>query len=326
MLFAEFTKKVIDELEVNRPEEFKDASIELREVYKNGVLFTGVLIRNPNETVVPNIYLDYFFDEDTNEIRGGETVEDVVSTIYSQRKSLANEGDEEFAMVQQWHKVRANVFPYLYDESKKAFDNYISKPFVDGLRVCYQVWFGNEYSYSTTITKELFEMYGISLDVLHEVALANMYHFGYKSESVTKKVKDAYLIQLKCQREFLQEQGLSEDEIDESLRAVKEEIEVLLESEESRMVYVTNDTSFKGANVILDTNFLHSKYEELGEYYILPSSIHECILLKKEGIESEEDVRLMIAEANETAVDEIDFLSNDLFWYNPELRRVEVVR
>ena len=58
-------------------------------------------------------------------------------------------------------------------------------------------------------------------------------------------------------------------------------------------------------------------YEEIGEnYYLLPSSIHEMIIVPESNSPSREHLNEMITEVNQTQVDEEEFLSDCVYYYN----------
>ena len=66
--------------------------------------------------------------------------------------------------------------------------------------------------------------------------------------------------------------------------------------------------------------------EKLGEdYYILPSSIHECIVIpKKEEIDPEE-LKIMVREINATQVQPEEVLSDEIYQYERRYHRLSMV-
>lgn len=79
---------------------------------------------------------------------------------------------------------------------------------------------------------------------------------------------------------------------------------------------VTNNTLYKGASAILNTALLDVLCTEIGtdELIIIPSSIHECLVLPKEN-EDLAVVASMIREVNETEVSPTDVLSDEPLTY-----------
>ena len=71
-----------------------------------------------------------------------------------------------------------------------------------------------------------------------------------------------------------------------------------------------------GASVIAEKTYLDEMYRYMGgEYYILPSSIHEVLLYPKND-EHLEEIRRMVREVNDTVVNIRDKLSDEVLEYN----------
>lgn len=83
---------------------------------------------------------------------------------------------------------------------------------------------------------------------------------------------------------------------------------------------VTNKEKVRGAVMILNKNVQDKFKEELGEYYVLPSSRHEVIVVQKGD---EKELRNMVRAVNRESVAEEDFLSNEVYEVK-EGRLVEV--
>lgn len=60
-----------------------------------------------------------------------------------------------------------------------------------------------------------------------------------------------------------------------------------------------------------------------GSYYILPSSIHELILIADDGTLTVEELQNTVREINETEVSESDFLSNEVYHYDINTKKFE---
>lgn len=60
-----------------------------------------------------------------------------------------------------------------------------------------------------------------------------------------------------------------------------------------------------------------------GSYYILPSSIHELILIADDGTLTVEELQNTVREINETEVSESDFLSNEVYHYDVNTKKFE---
>lgn len=101
-------------------------------------------------------------------------------------------------------------------------------------------------------------------------------------------------------------------------------VEYLDDIEEAPMYVLTNKSYINGAIAILDSN-IQEKIASLlnGDYYIIPSSIHEVIVIPYDLMETEE-LNQMIKDINNEFVSADDRLSNHAFKYNTKTRKIEI--
>lgn len=91
---------------------------------------------------------------------------------------------------------------------------------------------------------------------------------------------------------------------------------------------LSNNRAFFGAAVILYPGVLRKASQRLGgAYYILPSSVHEMLLLAKTGTGENIPMQLkaIVEEVNLTDAVSTEFLSNHVYAYNPESDEVCIV-
>lgn len=97
-----------------------------------------------------------------------------------------------------------------------------------------------------------------------------------------------------------------------------EEIEIDNDDDTPLMLTLSNLNQCYGAAAIVFDDVLEMIREKLGcDYYILPSSIHEVIVLKAFNADTDE-INNMITEINETQVDPRERLSNHFYIYSKE--------
>ena len=70
-----------------------------------------------------------------------------------------------------------------------------------------------------------------------------------------------------------------------------------------------------GAVVLMDSDTLKSVYDTVGEYWVLPSSVHEVLYFKKNEADPA-DLKAMVMEINRTCLKEGEFLSDNVFVYD----------
>ena len=100
-----------------------------------------------------------------------------------------------------------------------------------------------------------------------------------------------------------------------------------LASEELGGMYVlTNSTGSLGAAALFYPDVKEKAAELIGsDYYILPSSTHEVILVPDNPDIKAKDLCEMVKQANRTVVDEKDILSDNVYHYSREDRRLDKV-
>lgn len=126
---------------------------------------------------------------------------------------------------------------------------------------------------------------------------------------------------LLIRNEHLHGWKVAEEEIKESARKntpklLPLEIMMLTDS----MFVLTNNKQNLGAAVILYDNVLEQIRAMFGEnYYILPSSIHEVILVPESYGMDPGTMKEMVMDINRTGVEAEDVLSDNVYYYNCEL-------
>ena len=97
-------------------------------------------------------------------------------------------------------------------------------------------------------------------------------------------------------------------------------------SEDEVMMYViTNEQGINGATVMLYQEEFQQLAAKLGgKLYILPSSIHELILIPFEEDVDEVKLAQLVQEVNQNQVPLEEVLSNHIYLYDSETRTFEV--
>ncbi len=83
------------------------------------------------------------------------------------------------------------------------------------------------------------------------------------------------------------------------------------------MFVATVHDKMNGAGVIAYPNFMEDAAEKLGgDYFVLPSSIHEVLLVKDNGSMNVKDLESMVKEVNSTQVEPEDQLTDHVYHYD----------
>lgn len=158
--------------------------------------------------------------------------------------------------------------------------------------------------------------------------------FGHISDGIYRKIEDIYLVpylQLtpdgstltRVIPRLLEEWGINEEEVfraaeenQETLRPIKiTNIADVLGFEDNIPVFVvTTDNEAFGASAIFYEGIEDRIVEEVGEdFYILPSSVHEVLVVPKSLSADIEQLAELVMSVNGMAVDEHDRLTNSVY-------------
>jgi len=86
----------------------------------------------------------------------------------------------------------------------------------------------------------------------------------------------------------------------------------------------TNKSGFQGAAVAGYPDFCEKAAEAIGgSFYMLPSSVHEFILIKDDGMPKAKDLNAMIKNVNETVLEPRDILSAQCYHYDAKAKLLE---
>ena len=99
-----------------------------------------------------------------------------------------------------------------------------------------------------------------------------------------------------------------------------------LEHEADAMYVVSNENRRRGAAGIFNTELIQKRAEELGcNFYILPSSLHEIILMREDMAPEMEILENMVRDINKTQVLVEDYLSDSIYYYDRNTKEVTIV-
>ena len=105
---------------------------------------------------------------------------------------------------------------------------------------------------------------------------------------------------------MVQRHGIVNDEFLDSIRAAEPRMYVLRDSREQY-----------GASVIADTEFMQKVYDDIGGFYILPSSLHEVLAITvKDEYYDVAEMTSMVTEVNRTQLTEEEVLADTVYKYD----------
>lgn len=274
-------------------------NVELKEVRKNnGVLLHGLLISSGEGNVVPTIYLEHFFRVYEEGMTFGEVIRRLLE-VHGQDVP-ARSVDMDF--FRSYEKVRDRI---CYRLIGMAGNEELLKdiPFVEFLdmAICFFYAYKGESlgEGSILIHNSHMEMWGCNVTDLMELAQQN--------------TPELFPWQCCTMEEVLRE--VADKNLHDELLAKEVSMNVL-----------SNRQRMSGAVCLIYQGVMEQLAEEYqSDLYILPSSIHEVILLADSGKEHPRDLKSMIVQVNRTQVAPEEVLSDSLYRYDRGKKRVEIL-
>lgn len=295
MHFEKFKNEVVVKIREFLPEILKNAEISLREVYKNNDLkLTGLVVRNIEEKIAPTIYLEQFYQCYID----GVDMEVILKKISDMRMEYEIKENFDVPKLIAWNRVKDRIVPRLVGTDSN--DSFLAaRPYTifEDLAVVYYVLvdqFVDDGACSMAITNEIMENWKVGVEEIHQIAISNLTRL---LPSKFCGMNEMLTIEL----------GMSTEEF-------KNEYFM----EEEYMFVLTNKTQCYGASAIFDKEIMKEIIEKYGSFYILPSSIHEVLIVPQKTDIDAESLKNIVCEVNKTQVVREERLSDHVYTYSLE--------
>lgn len=285
MNFNEFVNQVQEDLTKYLPEKYQNIETSVRPFEKMNASYTGLFINN-YEKVCPVVNLDVHF--------------------------------QDYYFCSSYENVMLN----LADSIIQALEHAPKEKHLDPANWMHNLQIG---LVSTERNKELLK------DMPHKEIgdISLVYYIDVLSDEEGKGT-------IMIKNHIMQEMGLDEEQLHQAaiqLSVVNEPCKILnLESfpeiclERMAEIYVvTNQSGIFGASALFYPGTMERCAEALnGDYFVLPSSRHEMLLLADDGTHDYMYLQVMVKEINSTVVASIDFLSDTVYHYDHKERVFEM--
>lgn len=292
-----------------------DAVAKTHQVMKNnGVMLEGLSIHREGEPLSPNIYLNSFYEE----YEDGKSLEEILRDIGKQYSAFDMDLKIFPEDIYSYERVREHIIVRLvsFEANKEQLKDCPYLLFED-LAITFR-WLVNmdEAGIATVlITNKELKQWGIEAEALYETALSN-----------TRRLFPAVISPLgNMLAGYLKDIVGNMERTDKFAMNVKEDIVEYIAGEKYRppLYVLTNEQGINGATCMLYSDCIDEFSDSVRhDLYILPSSVHEVLLLPDTGEMSQEELKGLVHEANRTVVFDCDILSDSLYYFSRKERRV----
>lgn len=301
--FAEAVKKELGTI-------FSDCELMLHDVTKNnGIMLKGITIRKSDSHIAPQIYLNNFYEE----YQDGIPIEDIcaeIADIYNrQRKHAIYE--RNMSQFTDFEHVKDKICFRLVNAKKnqEQLQTMPHRKFLDlAVTYCIPVDVEADRSGSIKITEEFMKQWNVSEQTLYELAVRNTPVYSKGMVTPLSMIMS----------ELLKEET-------EPVIAYKSDLfDIVLEENDLQFYVAANQENVYGAAVILYSGLLEQVGEYLGEFYLLPSSVHEMLLLKKTDEMQPTELLQMVREVNAKEVLPEEVLSDNVYLYDTKNKKLRM--
>ena len=269
--------------------ELGDVEVKFTTVAKNNVMKKGISISVPGSNIAANFY----YDENKTD---SEIAKDVVDGYKANIKPDFDVNDITSNMT-KWYWVANRVMPVLFNITKSVYpDEIVKVNYVNDIGIIFKIIVASDDSgvASIKVTSDLLDSWNISVDELLTKAKENLNSKLYINDM------GAMLFEMTGNDEFK--------------RSITPGV----------MSVMTVTNKVNGASAIMCLpDIIESGEIANHDWYIIPSSTHEVILVDPSTIEVEM-LNDMIRSVNSDVVSIEDYLSNDALKYDAEYKQIIV--
>ena len=327
----------------------EEAGVSIKKVMKNnGILLHSVIVSHKGQNLSPNIYLDELY----RDYEAGEPFACIMDRVYKVYEENGHRENLDISFFLEYEKLRDQVVYKVINREKneELLEAVPWEPFLDMAIVFYCHVPGNSLGNATImIYNNHLDMWGITKEQLHEDAFRN-----------TSRIMPARILSIeKMMASLVSEEGLmaegrpgseerpeseerpgsegrpgseerpgsKEGRIVKKGRVEESRQDILAELEESgRMFVLGNTMKLFGAAAVLYEGLLEQIRERLGRnLFILPSSVHEVILIPDDEQQEAEELLQMVCDINATQVEPEEVLTDSVYYFSRKCGKLEKI-
>ena len=300
MTFEAFQATVLNDIRNYLPEEYGGAEILLNETQKLNQTYPALVIKREEHSIAPSIDLTRFYERAEQGQDMSEILSEIAEIAQIEPEGLNPDRFTDYSEAKNMLFIRVSNC-----EANKEYLKNIPHKEISGLAVTCHVLVSIDDSStgSLAVTNDLMKQYGVSFDKLYQDAVENSQKlFPPKVLPITAMIMGMSGFEM----------GMESEVPDSFSRQVQD-----IDLERDGMAVITNQTSVNGAAVIFYPDVLKTIGDHVEEnYYILPSSIHEVIVVADNKETQLSFLEAMVKEVNHGQVAPKDRLSDTVFHYD----------
>lgn len=296
--YQEFKEEARKQIKDYLPKEYQNAEVFLQEVTKNNdTVRTSLVVKLAEQNTVPQIYLEESYHQYCENVPMDKILQNIA---YILERSTQESPSVEPAQITNYEQAKEQLVLQVINKNSNEnrlkttpFHEIENTDLVTVFRI--EIPAGQGVG-SILVSDKMMEQWGVDIDTIYKKALQN--------------TQELHPFTLQSMESIMMEM-LSNTDSTATPNQIPENLE-------GYMQYVLSNTErVNGAVSLLYPNVL----EEIGNrfdsnFFLLPSSIHEIILMQDTGEMSAIELQRMVMEVNGTQVEPEEVLSNQVYSYN----------
>lgn len=279
----------------------KKAKVTIQDIIKNNdTHLDGLTILTNQCNISPTIYLNQYYDQFLH----GKSLSEIYADILFAYESHKPSQNMDVSFFTDYNKVKEHIVFKLvnYERNRELLKQIPHIRYLDLAIVFSCLISANEEGCATIlIHNHHLSFWNVNTDDLYELAKENtprlLSHRIHSMSDIIKEVID-----------------------DEDLTTILSE-----ETDIIPMYILTNRQKLHGSACIVYENLLSSIADRLSsDLYVLPSSIHEVILIPSASANSYAELSSMVREVNATQVSRDEILSDHVYYYSRASRKLSM--
>lgn len=302
MSFEEFRENILQEIRARADGAFQVKKHDV--IRNNNVKQAGIAVVVKEETDIgPCVYLDEFYREyESDGMKFDEIVDEVYRLILKYGEDMP---DVDLSGFRNWETVHGDIHPKLVnaEQNKELLEKIPHRNFLDLAVVYYAIArdHAREDIGTVLIYNGHMEIWGQEEENLYQTAMRNMRADG-EADFITLET----IIKQIAGITFPKKDGNASHDTD--------------------MYILTNRHRRFGAAEILDKKTLRMVADKVGDgFIVLPSSVHETIVLPPKDATEYEGLAAKVREVNDTQVDAEERLSYHVYVYSRDEEMLRIV-
>lgn len=277
-------------------------------VKNNGIERTGVMIQTPGVNISPTIYLEEYYDD----YRDGSPIEEVVSDIMEFYESIRQDKSWDCAGELSYERVKDRIVFKLVNtlKNRQFLSSVPHIPFMDLAIVFYVLLEATDDGTAAMVVSKVHaQQWGLDARALWENAVRN----------VKNLLPAEFFTMNHAIKEMLGKRG--------HYKGVREPEDLLAGAGEAcdSMYVLTNRLRNNGAACMAYPHIMEMVGDILRtDFYVLPSSVHEVIVIPRCREIKCSELDEMIKDINKTQVDAEEVLSDHAYLYERSSGKLKI--